>query len=525
MTDLAARGKEVAQKWAASATGEQVQDFLSKPGPTGARLLDDVEAWFKRFIAVPDDRDLRLLTLWTISTHLAVELYTSPRLLIDSTMPGSGKTTVLDHLSRLAWKPVQAASLSSPALLVRMLEHGVRTVLIDEVDRSLHPNKPGVEDLIGILNSGYRRGATRPVLVPVKGGGWEVREMPTFAPIAMAGNSPRLPDDTVSRAIRILLMPDLDGTIEDSDWEVIEPDAEALRERIETFADSVRDKVPGLDVDLPATCIGRSKEKWRPLKRAAVLAGGDWPWLADELISRSLNEDADEREAGLRTLPPGMVLLGDLHAVWPADEDFVPTRELVSKLILHNPEYWGVGSSYGKPLTDTRLGRMVAQASKITSARPGGRGPRGYQRTEFIQVWHRLGIGRSEPGALGEPGAPGADRNQVHRLNRVRRVDMPPLQLGAEPGAEPSNSCSEAQAPQINPARPSAPGAPPSPASMPTRLPNAPTAQPPPHSRHRRERTRGKPRCPNGCLAKPRTDTGYCDICTAKQRATQESTP
>jgi hypothetical protein len=154
---------------------------------------------------VTEDQDLSLLALWTVSTHLAVELYTHPRLLIDSTMPGSGKTTVLDHLSRLAWAPVQAASLSSPALLVRLLQNGVRTILIDEVDRSLHPNKPGVDDLIGILNSGYRRGATMPVLVLAKGGNWEVREMPTFAPVAMAGNRLACPT-TPARSIRIPLM-------------------------------------------------------------------------------------------------------------------------------------------------------------------------------------------------------------------------------------------------------------------------------------------------------------------------------
>jgi hypothetical protein len=393
----------------------------------GAGLLDRIEQWFSRFIAVTEDQDLSLLALWTVSTHLAVELYTHPRLLIDSTMPGSGKTTVLDHLSRLAWAPVQAASLSSPALLVRLLQNGVRTILIDEVDRSLHPNKPGVDDLIGILNSGYRRGATRPVLVPGKGGNWEVREMPTFAPVAMAGNSPRLPDDTRSRSIRILLMPHLDGAIEDSDWEDLDEAAELLRSEIIEFADSVREQIIGLEVDLPKGCIGRAKEKWRPLKRVDVAAGGRrWTEIADELIARSLDEDADERDAGLRTLPPGMVLLTDLHKVWPKDEPFegvVPTSELVSILIDTNPEYWGAGSSYGKALTETRFGKLVNQAAKVTSQRPGGRGPRGYRRVQFAAVWHRLGIGRKEPGAPGEPGEPGAN-NRVNRLHQVHRVDM-----------------------------------------------------------------------------------------------------
>ena len=41
-------------------------------------------------------------------------------------------------------------------------------------------------ELIGIINSGYRYGATRPVLIPVKGGGWEASEMSTYAPVVMA---------------------------------------------------------------------------------------------------------------------------------------------------------------------------------------------------------------------------------------------------------------------------------------------------------------------------------------------------
>ncbi len=177
----------------------------------------------------------------------------------------------------------------------------VRSVL-DEVDRSLRPDKPGVPDLLATLNSGYRVGATRPVLVPSKSG-WLAREMSTFAPVALAGNSPCLPPDTESRAIRILLMPDLDGVVEDSDWEVIEADAKALQEEVADFADSVRVEVRGMVVDLPPGCIGRSREKWRPLKRVAVAAGGEWPQLVDQLIARSLAEDAAVREAGLRPRP------------------------------------------------------------------------------------------------------------------------------------------------------------------------------------------------------------------------------
>jgi hypothetical protein len=377
--------------------------------PDGAELLDDIKEWFGRFIAVTDPDDLNILSLWTVHTHLVIEPYTTPRLQIDSVIFGSGKTTVLDHLQRLCLSPIQAASVSSPALIPRMLETQMRTLLLDEVDRSLRSDKPGVEDILAILNSGYRLGATRPVLVPAKGGGWEMNDMSTYAPIAMAGNSPNLPADTASRSIRILLMPDLNGTVEDSDWEMITDEAERLRSQIIAWTDTVRDQVKGMAVDLPKGCIGRSKEKWRPLKRVAVAAGGDWPAIADRLIQKSLDEDEAEQEAGLKAQPPGMVMLADLFKIWPEGETFMATRELVSKLIIHNPDYWGYASGYGKALTETRLGRLVTQAAKVTSSRPDTHGPRGYLRPQLQPVWRRLGIAPpSQPGSPGEPGEPGA---------------------------------------------------------------------------------------------------------------------
>lgn len=438
----------------------------------GGALLDDVEAWFGRYIGVTDDRDLSLVTLWTVATHVAVETYTSPRLLIDSTTPGSGKTTLLDHIGRLACSPLHAAALSSPAVLVRSLQGGIRTLLVDEADRSLSPNKPGVEDLIAILNSGYRRGATRPVLVPVKGGAWEVKEMPTFCPVALAGNSPRLPDDTRSRSIRILLMPDRTGRVEDSDWEFIEGAALELRESILAWTEQVREQITGMSVDLPPGCIGRAKEKWRPLKRVAVAAGSHWPEIVDELITRGMAETDAEHDAGLSADPPGMVMLRDLHAVWPEGEDFVATERLVSKLIVHNAEYWGLASAYGKALTATRLGRLVSQASKVTSTRPGGVGPRGFTRASFDPIWERLGIHpSSQPGEPGEPGEPGGNR----RSEQVRPSRGTPTGLFPAPSNPVVARCDD-RTPSDQGKQPGQPGSPGQPGVSDT--PTAPRLRP-----------------------------------------------
>jgi hypothetical protein len=73
----------------------------------------------RRFLVVIDPLDLGLLVLWIVSTHLALELYTTPRLLLDSSMPGSGKTTALDHMSRLTCNPGSACRVLHGAAGVR----------------------------------------------------------------------------------------------------------------------------------------------------------------------------------------------------------------------------------------------------------------------------------------------------------------------------------------------------------------------------------------------------------------------
>lgn len=354
-------------------------------------VLTDVRDWFSRFVCVMDDLDLDLLTLWAAHTHVAFETYTTPRLVLDSSMPGSGKTTVLEHLSRLCLSPVQAASLSSPALLTRMLDKGMRTILIDEVDRSLDPKKPGVEDLIAVLNSGYKRGATRPVLVPGQGGTWDVSEMSTFSPVAMAGNAPNLPDDTRSRCIRVLLMPDLEGRVESSDWEEIEEEAQDLGQRLSEAAEEIREFVRTARPELPTGCIGRIKERWNPIKRVASAASADWAAVADELIRRDIEEAEMDREDGINHLPPAVVLLKDIREVWEPSEAFMPSNQLLAGLIEHNPAMWGAASGYGKELTNQRLGRMLVTAFKLHSSRQGD-SRRGYFRAHLEIIWRRMGM-------------------------------------------------------------------------------------------------------------------------------------
>ena len=366
---------------------------MTKFDAAGYCPLDAVREWLARYLLTVNDSDLDLLALWAAHTHVVNETYTTPRLLLDSPVPGSGKTTALEHLSRLCVKPVQMAAVSSPALLARLLENELRTLLIDEADRTLRPDKDGTPDIIAMLNSGYKRGATRPVLVPEKGGGWVAKEMPTFAPVALAGNSPSLPDDTRSRLIRVLLLPDLEGRVHESDWELIEPDAVALGEQLAAWCELHRVEVAEVRPPMPDGITGRFREKWQPLARVAAIAGGRWPAVVDELAVQDKEQVEMDKDDGMIVAKPHVILLRHVAEAWPVGAAFLPASELVGLLIAEHPTMWGEFSPYGKTLTTQRCGRMLAQHFKLNTGRADDKNrTRGYFLNQFVPVWSRMGL-------------------------------------------------------------------------------------------------------------------------------------
>jgi hypothetical protein len=372
-------------------------------GSVGA-LLGEVRTWFSRYIFVMHERDLDVIALWTLHTWLCEETYTSPRLLIDSPVPGSGKTTLLEHLAKLSRRPALMAAVSSSAMLARITANEIRTLLIDEADRALNPKKPGVEELLAILNSGYKKGATRPVLVQSKND-WITEEMSTFSPVAIAGNTPLLPDDTRSRCIVVRLLPDRNEKVEPSDWELLDEPSRELAERIELVTNQVREQVKECRPEVPRGCANRLKERWYPLKRIAVVAGAHWSEVVDELILEDIGREKDRTQNGDVQLSPNYQLVKDLFAIYSPEFGFIQTTSLVAQLIRYNPDQWSSANYLGKDLTIQRLGRILNGAFGLSSMRNSD-GLRGYHSTQLQTIWQQLGVAPVEPPEPPEPTEP-----------------------------------------------------------------------------------------------------------------------
>jgi hypothetical protein len=378
------------------------------------RALQALAEWFQRFINLPDPRAYDLLALWAAHTWAIEHLGTTPRLLLTSLVPEAGKTTLLDHLERLCLNPTKIGQGATPALLARCLVDGPSTLLLDEVDRTLHPKDPGTGDRLAILNTGYKRGGSRPVLVP-KGSDWVKKDFPTFAPVAIAGNTPELPDDTRSRCIEVRLLPALGvGAFEDSDWEEIEAEAELLREAIAQAVERVSEKIGNYRPPLPEGCTNRNRERWLPLKRVAAQAGGDWEERVDHLIEADLEHQRQMKEEGLGGKRDTVLLAEHLSEYYQNTPGWSPTEKVREWLVWEHPETWGPESSFGRTLTVQRLGRMLSKSYGILSQRPDT--VRGYSEKQFLQVWQALGIRPpSEPERPAEPEEPEGARCPICR--------------------------------------------------------------------------------------------------------------
>ena len=189
--------------------------------------------------------------------------------------------------------------------------------------------------------------------------------------------------------LTVQLLPDFGGTVSDSDWEFIEQDAWQLRDRLAAWTAVVETDIKvNRQPPLPDGTTGRMKEKWRPLKRIAIAAGGRWPDAIDELIVREMDERRHDMEEGLLRERTTVVLLRDLAAVWPDGQTHVRTVDLIASLQHRNPSAW-LEHDKG-PLTPQSMGRMLVTGFRIRSGKLNDQ--RGYFRSDLERAWQRLGI-------------------------------------------------------------------------------------------------------------------------------------
>ena len=332
-------------------------------GIDGAAILDAVEKFFRRYVAFPTEHAFTAVTLWAAHTHAPSKtFYVTPRLVLDSAEPGSGKTRVLELLALLVLRPEMTIS-ATVAAIFRMLAEREYTLLFDEVDAIFNPKNGGnYEDLRALLNAGYKQGATIARCVG-DAKQMKVQRFAVFAPVALAGLAGRMPATITTRAVTIHMRRRAPGEHvspfreRDAEHEA-EPLRDALAEWVETTAADLSDARP----DMPDGVVDRPAEVWEALIAVADAAGGDWPKRARVACSHFvLASDPAELSLGVR-------LLTDIRSLFPVelprDGGRMTSRAIVDRLVELEESPWA--DLYGKPLDQRRLSRELARYGVVS---------------------------------------------------------------------------------------------------------------------------------------------------------------
>lgn len=342
-----------------------------------APYLDDVERFYRRYVAFPSEHEPVAVALWTAHAWLVGRFDVSPILAVTSAEMRSGKTKVLDCAELLVPEPRRMVMPSEAVFYTVASREPRPTILLDEVDALFGPRpSERTEGIRAVLNSGNRAGT--PVLrVRLEGKRREVEELDVYGPKVVAGIGV-LPPTVADRSIPIRMRRRAsDEPVARFRFKRAKAEAEAI-----DLPDWASVTLEADVTDVPDRISDRAADGWEPLLAIADAAGGTWPARARSAAIALCGIDETPISVGIQ-------LLADIKAVM-GSESYVSTQSLLERLCALDSGTWA--DWYGKPLTAKELAKLLKPYGvKPTLSRPvaGGDPVRGYAAQDLRDPWHR----------------------------------------------------------------------------------------------------------------------------------------
>ncbi|MFE4420869.1 DUF3631 domain-containing protein [Streptomyces sp. NPDC056817] len=355
----------------------------------GAALLDEVEAFHRRFNVFPHEAAYIAVALWDAHAHLLDCFDSTPRIAFLSPEPGSGKSRALEVVETLVPQPMTAVNASAAALFRSVSNpNGRPTILFDEIDTIFGPKAGDNEELRGFLNAGHRRtGVTYRCIGD--GGNQTVQAFPSYCAVAVAGLG-ALPDTIMTRSVVIRMRRRArNERVEAFRARLHEAEGHKLRDRLAQWTEQARTSVMGAWPEMPDGVTDRPADVWEPLLAIADAAGGAWPTRAREACVTLVTESKANDKGSL-----GVRLLTDLRDHVMAGIDRLPTVAILDRLNALDDAPWA--DLHGKPLDNRRLSKMLAEymtadnepiASRNIKA--AGSVLKGYYSADLWDAWAR----------------------------------------------------------------------------------------------------------------------------------------
>jgi putative DNA primase/helicase len=129
----------------------------------GDKLLDEIRDLLLMHVVLPLHA-VTALVLWIAHTYLLDFADFTPYIWITSPVRACGKSTLLELLRCLVFRPQLSGGITAAAL-VRRIDRLAPTMLLDELDAKLKVHHEAGENLRGVLNTGFERHGTHTVCV------------------------------------------------------------------------------------------------------------------------------------------------------------------------------------------------------------------------------------------------------------------------------------------------------------------------------------------------------------------------
>ncbi|MFK4100887.1 DUF3631 domain-containing protein [Streptomyces sp. NPDC019531] len=357
----------------------------------GAALLDEVEAFHRRFNVFPREAAYVAVTLWDAHAHLIDAFDGTARLAFLSPEPGSGKSRALEIVETLTPRAATTVNASANALF-RLVEAdgGTPTLLFDEIDTVFGPKAGGNEEVRGFLNSGYRRGA-KSLRCVGDGSNQSTEWFSSFCAVAMAGLG-SLPDTILTRSVIIRMRKKAPNEkAEPYRRRVHEKQGHALRDRLAKWADTIRDDIAAAWPEMPEGVSDRPADVWEPLLAVADAAGGHWPERARAACLELVRAAGEGSGSSI-----GIRLLTDLRDKVFCGAERMPTAAILELLHRIDDAPWADMDGNGKPLNARSLSKMLGEYVTAKNEPIGPRSirttrgvPKGYYAEDLADAWLR----------------------------------------------------------------------------------------------------------------------------------------
>jgi len=338
-----------------------------------ADLLDEIVVVIHRHIILEKSSAIAI-ALYVLLTYCVDEISCCTTLAIESPEKRCGKTTLLDLLTRLVYRPVPAANIS-PAAVYRLIEAMQPTLLIDEADTFLRAN----DDIRGILNSGHTRATAVVWRTEEKNGEWTVVPFSTWGAkvIAQIG---QLYETLRDRSIVVPMRRKLpDEKVE----RLRKKDYSHIKSKAYTWALENKARIPALEPEAPECLNDRQADGWEPMFAIADIAGREWPEKARS-AARSLSGAESEGE-GIR-----IQLLIDLRVIFQEDIRIGwRSTDLIQKLCERFEDHPWPTYSKGKSITPRQLAALLKPFKIKSKVERRLESKRGYMTEVFKDPFKR----------------------------------------------------------------------------------------------------------------------------------------